>query len=98
MTHVVDKKISHGRRFIILKNTLNGFVRPSLTRLVAKYSCDKVPAASEPLFTDLQALRIIPLFEREGTEKVTVADEMCTGSDVIAENVELPVMKIGDGL
>ena len=99
VTHVLDKKTSYGRTFVILANTLNGFLRPSIARLVARYAGNDVPAGSEPLFTSLDAFEIASFRpEWEGTETVTLVGNLCTASDMIAEDIILPVLKQGDPL
>ena len=99
VTHVLDKKTSYGKTFVILANTLNGFLRPSIARLVARYAGNDVPAGSEPLFTSLDAFEIASFRpEWEGTETVTLVGNLCTASDMIAEDIILPVLKQGDPL
>lgn len=57
VTKVMDKKVSRGKTYLILKNTLNGFIRPSLACLIGKYSDKGAPPGCEPLFTSLDAFR-----------------------------------------
>ena len=61
VTKVMDRKVSRGKTYLILKNTLNGFIRPSLAKLVERYSPDKSPLGAEPLFTCQSAFDFIPL-------------------------------------
>ena len=97
VTQVLDRKISHGKTFLILANTLNGFLRPSLAQLVGKYTKEERPAGCEPLFTSLDAFRVIPLPKRHsGNETVTLAGNLCTAADIIASDVELPRLEPGD--
>lgn len=95
---VMDRKVSQGQKFIILKNTLNGFIRPSLAKLVEKYSSVNLPAASEPLFTQKNAFEFISLGDSKVKEVVTLVGNLCTGTDVIAENIELDKLEVGDVL
>lgn len=97
VTTVLDKKISRGKTFVILKNTLNGFVRPSLEQMVCHYSQDENPAMYEPLFSYKNAFKILPLTKNSHpTEKVTLAGNLCTALDIIVENIELPLLVPGD--
>lgn len=96
VTHVIDKKQSRGRTFIILKNTLNGFIRPSLAHLVMNYSDEKMPGPSEPLFTCPDEFEMIPLVDTDEKETVTVTGDLCTASDTVASDIEMPKMNIGD--
>ena len=70
ITKVMDRKVSCGRTYLILKNTLNGFLRPSLAKLVESYSPEKIPAGAEPLFTAKNAFEIIPLKKTGNMETV----------------------------
>ena len=51
ITKVLDKKTSFGKTFVILCNTLNGFVRPAMAHIIEKYAKDENPAESEPFYT-----------------------------------------------
>ena len=96
VTHVLDKKVSHGKTFVLLSNTLNGFVRPSVAQMVESYTDEAKPANSEPMYTGRGAFGFVPLTETTETEVVTVTGNLCTGTDVIAKNVELPKLECGD--
>lgn len=99
VTKVIDRKISHGKTFIVVKNTLNGFIRPSLSMLVQRYADDD-PAACEPLFTSKDAFKILTLKQNSqqnaSLETVTIVGNLCTAADVIAEDVSLPRLENGD--
>lgn len=100
VTKVLDKKTSFGKTFIILKNTLNGFVRPSLTQLVEKYARQEYPAATEPLYTGKNSFGFYTLKNNDTEKKETVSlvGNLCTGADIIAENISLPKLEIGDNV
>lgn len=98
VTTVADRKRSCGKTYIILHNTLNGFIRPSLARLIAHYSADGSPKGSEPLFTDVDAFQFIPLKESAHMEKVDLVGNLCTAADVIAEDIWMPVLECGDAV
>ncbi len=95
---VLDKKVSHGTTYVILASTLNGFLRPSLARLVAKYAKEDKPAGTEPLFTKTDAFQfeIYTREQREGEECVDLVGNLCTAADVIAEKIVLPRLEPGD--
>ena len=99
VTKVMDRKVSCGKTYLILKNTLNGFIRPSLARLVCSYggAANGCPAPCEPLFTSGDAFEIRTLKE-DGAEKetVTLVGNLCTAADVAAENVAMPRLDVGD--
>lgn len=96
VTTVLDKKISYGKTYIILKNTLNGFIRPSVARMVGKYISEILPEPSEPLFTCKDAFEFITLKENIDMEKVTLVGNLCTATDSIVEDINLPRLECGD--
>ena len=93
---VLDRKESMGTTFIILSNTLNGFIRPSLGQLVMGYAKDADPAGSEPLFTNRDAFQFIALTDERKQETVTLVGNLCTAADVIAKDISMPRLKQGD--
>ena len=98
VTKVLDKKTSFGTTYVILNNTLNGFIRPSIAQLVMTYSSNESPAGSEPLFTAKNAFEIIPLTDEKETETVTLVGNLCTATDVVAKSIEVPILKCGDSV
>lgn len=96
VTKVIDRKDSYGKTFLILKNTLNGFIRPSLERLILHYAASENPSGMEPLFTCRNAFGFFPLKEAETMERVTLVGNLCTAADVAAEDLLLPRLEPGD--
>jgi diaminopimelate decarboxylase len=96
ITRVLDKKVSMGTNFIILHNTLNGFIRPSLAQLVLHYAKENTLDGSEPLFTSKDAFQFVPLSNEKEEEEVTLMGNLCTASDVIAKNIIMPKLNVGD--
>ena len=96
VTKVLDRKESYGKTFVILKNTMNGFLRPSLAKLVERYTLGLSQTSVEPLFTCANAFQFLPLTEHKEVETVTLVGNLCTAADVIAENVVLPHLECGD--
>jgi diaminopimelate decarboxylase len=96
VTKVLDKKTSYGKTFVILSNTLNGFVRPSLAQLVINYSQDEEPAGSEPLFTSVDAFEFIALTDECEQEVVTLVGNLCTSTDIIAKDILMPKLAFDD--
>lgn len=100
VTKVFDRKVSYGKTYLIVSNTLNGFIRPSLARLIAHYAKAGPLVGSEPLFTQLDAFSMITFKEhstqREDEEEVTIVGNLCTATDVVAENVKVPRLECGD--
>lgn len=98
VTKVMDRKVSYGKTYLILKNTLNGFIRPSLARLVEAYSSERNPVGSEPLFTSVNAFQIDTLKDEAPSEKVTLVGNLCTAADVVAKDVLMPHLECGDAV
>ncbi|WP_418714796.1 diaminopimelate decarboxylase [Blautia hydrogenotrophica] len=97
VTKVMDRKVSHAKTYIILKNTLNGFIRPSLACLVERYwQGQQSPEGSEPLFTGTDAFQFLTLRERKPAERVDLVGNLCTATDIIAENLVMPRLECGD--
>lgn len=90
----VDKKVSHGKTFVILNNTLNGFLRPSIARLLEGITPN--PPAAEPLYTKPGAFPISVLPGGREPRTVTLAGNLCTRTDVAAKDITLPGIEIGD--
>ena len=96
VTTVADRKDSRGKTYVILKNTLNGFLRPAVASMAARSGLN--PPVLEPLFTTTDAFQIHALKEEPPTERVTLAGNLCTGTDVIAEDILMPHLEPGDAV
>lgn len=97
VTTVCDRKVSHGKTFVLLRNTMGGFLRPSLARLLERSAADGRPPACEPLYTGKNAFRFTaPGKTGAEREVVTLVGSLCTAADVIAEDIELPRLRCGD--
>lgn len=97
-TRIVDKKISHGKTYLIVENGMNGFLRPSITAFLMKAAGNSslTERGLEPLYTVQNAFHVSVLNEETEKETVTVVGNLCTALDIIAENIELPIARIGD--
>lgn len=93
---VLDRKVSRGVTYLLLKNTLNGFARPSVAYMVGRFSPEADPAPWEPMFTCRDAFQILTLKDEPPCEEVTLAGNLCTATDVIAEGLPLPRLERGD--
>ena len=98
-TPVVDIKASRGRKYLLVLNALNGFLRPSVAGLMA--GCGLSPSASysaEPLYTgpDAFELSIVGKEDDSVREEVDVVGQLCTATDVLGQAVSLPAAEIGD--
>ena len=96
-TRIVDIKESYGKKYLIAHSTLNGFLRPSLARLVAAYApAGTIPKGNEPLFTKYDAFDFLLLTDETETETVELCGNLCTGTDIMASALTLPRAKVGD--
>lgn len=95
-TKVTDRKLSCGKSYVILANTLNGFIRPSLSCLVIDRSPDRHLRASEPLFTSESAFQFVALDVAGPIERVDLVGNLCTAADVVATDVLIPRLEVGD--
>lgn len=96
ITKVVDIKESMGAKYIIVEKGLNGFMRPSIAELLMDYSGRENLKASEPLFTAVDAFDFNILDRDTDLEKVNLVGSLCTATDIMARNIELPKAEIGD--
>ena len=95
-TKVMDRKVSRGKTFVFLHSTLNGFARPSY-EMAARYFCaGGDPGGYEPLFTTENAFEFIALTDSREVETVTLVGNLCTNTDVIAEDISMPKLRCGD--
>lgn len=95
VSKVLDKKVSHGKTYIILTNTLNGFIKPSISKMVTKYEKDN-PASYEPLFTCEDSFELKTLKKDISKEKVNLVGNLCTAIDVIAQDIDFPILEKDD--
>ena len=92
---VIDKKISHGETYLIVPNGLNGFLRPAFALMLENAAGIDLPVM-EPLYTCRNEVQLRVLNETKEQETVTVAGNLCTALDVIAESVTMNRAEIGD--
>ena len=97
-TRIVDKKISHGKTYLIVENGMNGFLRPSITAFLMKAAGNNslTEKGLESLYTAENAFIVSVLNGETEKETATVVGNLCTALDIIAENIELPIARIGD--
>lgn len=95
VTKVIDRKVSCGKNILILKNTLNGFCRPSYEQMFTRCGGQDAKAV-EPLFTRNNAFQIETLKDTEEKEIVTLFGNLCTPNDIVATDIELPYLEYGD--
>lgn len=77
-------------------NTALDTFRNSFPRLVAHYSLDQSPKGSEPLFTSTAAFQFNALSQKKPSEQVDLVGNLCTATDVIAEDITMPYLECGD--
>jgi len=93
---VIDKKVSYGKTFLLLNNTLNGYSRPAVSLMAHGFTAN--PAPYEPLYMLIDEASYTAVTENTDMETVTLAGCLCTSADTIARDITLPRMEIGDAL
>lgn len=53
-------------------------------------------AAWEPIYTGDHSFQMIPLVETAERETVTVTGNLCTGTDLVLSDADMPKMEVGD--
>ena len=91
ITEVLDIKRSRGKTYLIVDGGLNGFFRPALSAFAGDGH-----ASAEPLFTAKDAWRITSDATTPETEVVDIVGNLCTASDILAEQIRLPRAAAGD--
>ena len=99
-TPVVDVKKSCGKTFVVVRNGVNGFLRPALANLIVSNNT-QARDLQEPFYTNRHAFEL-KAFRSDGTpapaplERVDVVGNLCTALDVVAAGVDLPQIRPGD--
>ena len=94
-TKIIDKKTSHGKTYLILSNTLNGFFHPSVALMVEGNS-DGIPKPYEPMYIKPDASPISVLNGSTVKETVTLAGNLCTSADLVKKDITLNKCDVGD--
>lgn len=98
VSHIVDIKESRGRKYLIVENGLNGFMRPSIVSLIDSYTDNAPnPKSYEPFFTtkDSFGFTIIGK-ENSSLEKVDLVGNLCAATDILAKDIMLPKADLED--
>lgn len=97
-TPIVDRKESRGRKLLIVKNTLNGFLRPSMAEIVKDCRKDGEGFTCEPFYTGENSFDFRVVGKEGETEKETVDiyGSLCTAADAMKKEAVLPKSEIGD--
>lgn len=102
-TPVLDKKISHGKTYLIVPNGMNGFMRPTVAAMLEKVSGGRDLPGMEPLFTEKNEFQVRVIGSNgslknsaDEVETVDIVGNLCTSMDIIAEGITLPESEIGD--
>ncbi|UQZ88508.1 hypothetical protein C4J81_04525 [Deltaproteobacteria bacterium Smac51] len=97
-TPIVDIKVSRGRKYLVVRSGLNGFMRPSIAALMAGSGVNgPLTKSAEPLFTSARAFEVSIVGKSGGgTETVDIVGSLCTATDILALDIDLPQAAIGD--
>jgi diaminopimelate decarboxylase len=95
-TKIVDIKESRGTKYLIVKNGMNGFLRPAIANLLNRTAGGNDIPGQEPLYTSMHAFSVSVLNDEIEKERVSIVGNLCTARDVLVENVEVNKAEIGD--
>lgn len=95
-TRIIDIKTSYSKKYLIVQNGMNGFMRPAIAALLNRDVDGPSLAPQEPLFTSVNAFTVHILNDNPEKERVSVVGNLCTALDVMKEDVLLNKADIGD--
>lgn len=95
-TPVLDKKVSHGKTYLIVSSGLNGFMRTSLASMLDLVSGGRELPGMEPLYTAPDAFQVKVIGQNHECETVDIVGNLCTSMDVIARSVCVKKAEPGD--
>ena len=93
---VVDKKVSHGKTYVIVENCMNGLQKPAIAVMLRHAVGDAPLSPQEPMFTSEYAFPITAYGSETETETVDIVGNLCCAQDVLAENFTGPALAVGD--
>ena len=94
---IVDIKQSRGEKFLLVQNTLNGFLRPALCQMIEGFLPGRDDLSpNEPYYTSKHAFGYSILGGKEDEETVSVGGHLCTAADIIVRGIQLPRAEVGD--
>ncbi len=96
VTEIVDIKESHGKKYYVVKNGMNGFLKPVSRELFQAFLPQKIGVSYEPLLTENDAYEIHVLSDSKEKEVVDIAGHLCCGADIMAKNITIKKAAIGD--
>lgn len=70
--------------------------RPSMVAMLEHFMGNGHIAAWEPIYTGDHSFQMIPLVETAERETVTVTGNLCTGTDLVLSDADMPKMEVGD--
>ena len=100
VTQIIDIKESRNKKYLVVENGLNGFLRPSIAELLTAYAPKESKLQGcEPLFTARDAFEFT-IIKREKPctelETVSIVGNLCTSADIMAKDIEVIKAEIGD--
>lgn len=94
---VVDIKKSYGKNFFLIKDGMNGFLKPALIHLIKNYSND-LDIGYEPLYTaeDLFHAKVL---KRRGNGEIvnaSIVGPLCSSGDILIKNQDMLQAELND--
>ncbi len=94
-TPVEDIKLSRGVKYLIVRNGMNGFLRPAVAHMIAANN-PEAPEAQEPFYSTRAAFEADVINDAAEREVVSIVGNLCTELDVVAEGVTVRRAELGD--
>lgn len=95
-TRVVDIKESRGKKYVIVQNGLNGFLRPVMTHTLNTLLPNQTFPVPEPLYTREHAFEFDVLTDETELDAYDLVGNLCTAADVLLGNAHMKKARIGD--
>ena len=95
-TDVTDVKESRGKKNVIVRGGMNGFLRPVMTNVLNSLLPGKEFPPPEPLYTRAHSFEFDVLNEETERETYDICGCLCTAADVLLSNAYMKKARIGD--
>lgn len=95
-TKVIDIKESRGKKYVIVQNGLNGFLRPVMTHTLNQLLPGQTFPVPEPLYTREHAFEFDVLSDETQLETYDLVGNLCTAADILLGNAHMKKARIGD--
>lgn len=94
---VIDIKKSYGMNYYLIKDGMNGFLKPALIHLLKSYS-DNLDIGYEPLFTgeDLYHAKVLKRHNSNELVNASIVGPLCSSGDILIKNQDMLQAELND--